>query len=219
MMKKLRIKNSDEQIQARNIFCVGKNYLAHIEEMNSEIPEEPVIFTKPSSTLIFNEDPVHYPDHTENLHYEGELVLLIGETIKNASHKEAADAIIGYAVGLDMTLRDLQKKFKDKSLPWTLAKSFDDSAVLSDVVLKKDYHLREDEDLTLYVNGEIKQKASLSLMINKPAEVVKFLSDRITLHKGDLIFTGTPAGVGAVKKGDKIFVRIDNLPELKTKII
>lgn len=218
-MKFLKIRNSDEKIQVCNIFCVGKNYMAHIKEMNSEIPEEPVIFMKPASTLIFNEGPVHYPDHTENLHYEAELVLLIGKTIKNASLEEADDAIIGYATGLDMTLRDVQKKLKNKGLPWTLAKCFDDSAVLSDVILKKEYQLKEDENISLYQNGELKQRASLSLMINKIAEVVKFLSERITLHKGDLIYTGTPAGVGAVKKGDKLIVKIDNLPDLKTEII
>lgn len=218
-MKNLKIRNSEEKIQVGNIFCVGKNYIAHIEEMNSEIPDEPVIFTKPASTLIFDGDPIHYPNHTADLHYEGELVLVVGETLKNANLEEAENAIIGYGVGLDMTLRDLQKKFKEKGNPWTLSKSFDDSAVLSDIILKKDIDFNGDEVLSLYVNGEIKQEASLSLMVFKPADVVKFLSERITLHKGDLIFTGTPSGVGSVTKGDKLFVRIENLPELKTEII
>lgn len=218
-MKILKLKNSTEEIEVGNIFCVGKNYLAHIEEMNSKIPEEPVIFTKPVSTLRFNNEKIKYPNHTENLHFEAELVLLIGKTLSNASEQEAEEAIIGYGAGLDMTKRDVQKKLKDKGLPWTLAKCFDDSAVLSEIILKSDYKLSGEENLSLYLNEELKQNSSISRMIFKPSEVVKFLSERITLHKGDLIYTGTPSGVGTVVKGDKMVVKIDNLPELETEVI
>ncbi|MFA8342111.1 MAG: fumarylacetoacetate hydrolase family protein [Rhodothermaceae bacterium] len=218
-MRFLKLQNSNEKISIGNIFCIGKNYLAHIEEMDSKIPEEPVMFTKPASTLRFSGEDIKYPCHTENLHYEGELVLVIGKTLCSGTLEEAEDAIFGYGVGLDMTKRDVQKKLKEKGLPWTFAKSFDDSAVLSEIILKSDYKLTGEENLSLYLNEEMKQNSSVSRMIFKPAEVVKYISERITLHKGDLIFTGTPSGVGSVSKGDKLTVKVDNLPVLETKII
>jgi len=218
-MKFLKIQNSSGKITAGNIFCVGKNYVAHIEEMNSKILEEPVIFTKLTSSLRFGNQYIKYPTHTDSLHYEGELVLVIGKKISNATEQEAEEAITGYGVGLDMTKRDIQKNLKEKGLPWTLSKNFDDSVVVSEIILKSDYKLNGDENLSLYLNGKIKQNSPISRMIFKSAFVVKYISERITLNKGDLIFTGTPSGVGAVSKGDRLLVKVDNLPVLETKII
>ena len=217
-MKNLTLKNSNEKIQLNNIICVGRNYAAHAEEFGNEVPEFPLIFLKPTSALIYSGDNISMPEYSNELHHEIELVLLIGTTIKNAGLTEAENAIIGYAVGLDMTLRDLQSKLKEKGHPWTLAKGFDTSAVVSDFVLKKDYLLNNTESISLKVNNELRQDSNLSLMLFKPAEIVKYLSSKMTLSKGDIIFTGTPKGVGKVEKGEELFGTIENVGEVFTQI-
>ncbi|MBU2491913.1 MAG: fumarylacetoacetate hydrolase family protein [Bacteroidetes bacterium] len=218
-MKKIKLKNKEE-IEVGKIVCVGRNYADHAKEMGNEVPDEfPIIFMKPASTIIYSGDKVEHPDYSNNLQHEVELVLLITETIKNGSEKEAEDAIGGYAVGLDMTLRDLQFQYKDKGEPWTLAKVFDGCAVLSDFVSKEDYKLKENENIYLDVNGERKQTSSLNNMIFDIRKIVSYISKKMTLEKGDLIFTGTPAGVSRVVKGDKIKGGIQNVAEVETEII
>lgn len=217
-MKKLLLKNSNETIPLNNIICVGRNYAAHAEELGNAIPEFPLIFLKPTSALIHSGNSIVLPEYSNELHHEIELVLLIGSTIKNADLEEAENAIIGYAVGLDMTLRDLQSKLKAKGHPWTLAKGFDTSAVISEFVLKKDYLLENSESISLKVNNEFRQNSSLSLMLFKPVEIVKYLSSRMTLSKGDIIFTGTPKGVSKVEKGDELSGTIENIGEIFTQI-
>ena len=145
------------------------------------------------------------------MHHEVELVLLIGKTVKNATKTEAEDAIIGYGVGLDMTLRDIQNELKKKGHPWTIAKCFDTSAVVSDFVLKSDYKLTLDEEISLSVNGQIRQKEKLNKMLFSPVEIVEYISSLMTLEEGDLVFTGTPAGVGKVEVGDKLVGEIKNV--------
>ncbi len=176
-------------------------------------------FLKPSSALIYSDGEIIHPEYGNELHHEVELVLLIGETVKKASKTQSEKAIIGYGVGLDMTLRDVQDGLKKKGHPWTLAKCFDTSAVLSDFVLKKDYQLKLDEKLDLKVNGVVKQSDSLESMIFNPAEIVEYISSVMTLEKGDLIFTGTPAGVSRVKRGDMIEAKLGEIAELHCKIV
>ena len=218
-MKKIKLKNSGEEIEIGKIVCVGRNYAEHAKELGSEIPKFPLIFLKPASTVIFSGDKVEHPDYSNNLHHEVELVLLITKTIKNVNLDEAENAIGGYAVGLDMTLRDLQNEFKDKGEPWTLAKVFDGCAVLSEFVSKENYKLNENENIFLEVNGMIKQNSSLDKMIFNVREIVSYISKKMSLEKGDLIFTGTPEGVGRVIKGDKINAGIKNIAEVETEII
>ncbi|MFH1195781.1 MAG: fumarylacetoacetate hydrolase family protein [bacterium] len=218
-MKYLKIKNSSELVSVGKMVCVGKNYEAHAKEMGSDAPGYPLIFLKPPSNLIFSGEPVIHPSYSNNLQHEVELVLYIGEDVKNANDTSAEKAIHGYAVGLDMTLRDLQFQFKEKGEPWTLAKCFDSSAVLSDVTLKSDYQLRGNENISLSVNNEMKQNTSLKNMIFSPAEIVKYISSRMALEKGDLIFTGTPEGVSKVIPGDKIFAGIEIIGTINTEII
>jgi 5-carboxymethyl-2-hydroxymuconate isomerase len=152
------------------------------------------------------------------MHHEVELVLLIGENVKDASETKAEKSISGYGVGLDMTLRDIQSKSKSKGYPWTIAKCFDTSAVLSDFVLKDDFNLSLDEEIYLNVNDDIRQKDQLNKMIFKPDELVQYLSSLMTLEEGDLIFTGTPKGVGKVNKGDVIKAGIDGIGELTVDV-
>ena len=219
-MKFLKFKNHNEQVTIGKIVCVGRNYAAHAKEMGNEIPDEfPIVFLKPASTVIFSGESVVHPTYSKNLQHEVELVLYIGEDIKNANDEEAENAIHGYTVGLDMTLRDLQFKFKEKGDPWTFAKCFDTATVLSEIVLKNEYKIKGNEKILLKVNDELKQSSSIDNMIFSPAQIVKFISTRLKLEKGDLIFTGTPEGVSKVVPGDFIYGEIENIAKIETKII
>jgi acylpyruvate hydrolase len=218
-MKQVKVRNSDIKFTVGKIVCAGKNYKEHAEELGGSLPEFPLIFLKPASAIIFSGDKVIHPSFTENLHYEGELVLLIGEDLKDASLETTERAIIGYTVGLDMTCRDVQFDAMKKGNPWTISKCFDTSAVLTDFVLKKDYQLTLNEKIILKVNGTVKQNSELNKMVYKPAEIVKYISSLMNLEKGDLIFTGTPAGVGRVIKGDKIEAEVTSVARLETEII
>ena len=209
-MKTVRIKNSTQQFTVGKIVCVGRNYAEHAKELGNEVPEKPVVFLKPASALIHSGEKIIHPTFSKDMHHEVELVLLIGKTVKDANKTEAEDAIIGYGVGLDMTLRDIQSELKKKGHPWTIAKCFDTSAVVSDFVLKSDYKLTLDEEISLSVNGQIRQKEKLNKMLFKPAEIVEYISSLMTLEEGDLVYTGTPAGVGKVEVGDKLVGEIQN---------
>lgn len=218
-MKTVTIKNSNEEFVIGKIVCVGRNYAEHAKELGNEVPDKPVLFLKPASALIYSDGEIIHPDYGNELHHEVELVLLIGDMTKNANNIQAEKAIIGYGVGLDMTLRDVQNELKNKGNPWTLAKCFDTSAVVSDFVLKKNYQLKPDEKLELKVNGIVKQSDTLKSMIFSPAEIVEYISSVMILEKGDLIFTGTPAGVSRVNKGDKLEAKLGEVAELVCNVI
>jgi acylpyruvate hydrolase len=218
-MKTARIKNSIEEFPIGKIVCVGRNYSEHAKELGNEVPEKPVLFLKPASAVIYSGGEIIHPDFGNDLHHEVELVLLIGDSIKNADKAQAEKAIIGYGVGLDMTLRDVQNELKKKGNPWTLAKCFDTSAVISDFILKKDYQLKPDEKLELKVNGTVKQSDTLKSMIFNPTEIVEYISSVMKFEKGDLIFTGTPAGVNKVNRGDKLEAKLGEVAELICKVI
>ena len=213
-MHEVKIKNSDQLIPIGKIVCIGRNYAEHAKELGNKVPAKPVLFLKPASAVIYSGENIVHPDFGNDLHHEVELLLLIGRDVKNANLEEAENAIAGYGVGLDMTLRDVQSKLKSKGHPWTLAKCFDTSAVISDFVLKDDYKLSLDNKITLSVNDVIKQKDTLSSMIFNPAELIEYVSSVMTLEKGDLIFTGTPAGVGKVNRGDKLVGKIEGIAEI-----
>lgn len=217
-MKTVKIKNSEREVEVGKIVCVGRNYAKHAEELGNEIPEFPLIFLKPASSLIYSGGEIEFPKDAGEMHHEVELVLLIGQKIKNATEDEAENAIAGYAVGLDLTLRDVQNELKKKGHPWTLAKVFDGSAVISDFVMKDDYKLRGDEKISLKVNDETKQESTLNYMLFDSVQIVKYLSSKFTLEEGDLIFTGTPEGVGPVSIGDKLHAEIQNVAELYASI-
>ena len=213
-MNQITIKTTNEIIPIGKIVCIGRNYTEHAKELGNEVPGKPVLFLKPASAVIYSGEDIIHPSFGNELHHEVELVLLIGAKIKDAALDEADNAIAGYGVGLDMTLRDVQSKLKSKRHPWTLAKCFDTSAVISDFVLKDDYKLSLDNKITLSVNNVIKQKDTLSSMIFNPAELIEYVSSVMTLEKGDLIFTGTPAGVSKVNRGDKLVGKIEGIAEL-----
>jgi len=185
------VKLNGKEITPSKIVCVGRNYVEHIEELNNEIPTEPVIFIKPnsaiSSEIFFNEN--------DCIHYEGEISFLI-----------QSNSLFAVGFGLDLTKRDLQTKLKSKGLPWERAKSFDNSAVFSEfVIFEGDIH---NLHMELYLNSELVQKSGYDLMLNKPVEVLNEISRFLTLEDGDLIMSGTPKGVGAIKVGDTLMGKI-----------
>jgi 2-keto-4-pentenoate hydratase/2-oxohepta-3-ene-1,7-dioic acid hydratase in catechol pathway len=185
------------------IFGIGRNYAAHIEELNNERPDEPVIFTMPETALLHKNRPFYYPSFSSDIHFEVEIVLKICKVGKNIEEKFAHTYYDEIAVGIDFTARDLQQKAKEKGLPWAIAKGFNDAAPLSPFVSKADYDL-EKLNFSLTQNGEVKQTGNTSLMLFSFDYIISYLSKFFILKKGDLIFTGTPKGVGPVKIGDHL---------------
>ena len=218
-MKKIKIKNSSEEVTVGKIVCVGRNYVEHAKELGNEVPEKPVIFLKPTSAIIFSGDKIVHPSFSTDMHHETELVLLIGKTVKDANEKEAEEAISAYGVGLDMTLRDIQTELKKKGHPWTIAKGFDTSAVLSDFISKKEYRLTHDEEIILRVNDTERQHEKLNKMIFTPVQLVEYISTLMTLEEGDLVFTGTPAGVHKAVRGDKLHAEITRIASLECEVV
>ena len=217
-MKTIKIKNSNKEITIGKIVCVRRNYAEHVQELGNTIPEKPVVFLKPVSSVIYSGDEIVCPAFSNDMHHESELVLLIGENIKNADLEISENAITGYGIGLDMTLRDVQSELKKKGHPWTIAKCFDTSTVLSEFIEKSAYQLSLDETISLKVNDEFRQKDQLNKMLFKPAEIVQYISTLMTLEKGDLIFTGTPKGVSKVVSGDKLVAQLDGLIKLECSV-
>jgi len=203
-MKTIKLKNSSREIPIGKIVCVGRNYAEHVHELGNVIHEKPVVFLKTVSSVIYSGDEIVYPSFSNDMHHETELVLLIGEEVKDADPETSERAIAGYGIGLDMTLRDVQSDLKKKGHPWTIAKCFDTSTVLSEFVEKSDYQLTLDETISLKINDEYKQKDQLNKMLHKPIEIVQYISSLMKLEPGDLIFTGTPKGVGKVEVNDKL---------------
>jgi 2-keto-4-pentenoate hydratase/2-oxohepta-3-ene-1,7-dioic acid hydratase in catechol pathway len=193
------------------IFCVGRNYVEHIKELNNERPDEPVIFTKPDTALIRNNAPFYYPEFSKDIHHEVELVLKISKEGKNIEEEFAAKYIDSIGVGIDFTARDLQQKAKTKGLPWDIAKGFNGSAPLADKFIPvADFKNLADINFKLEVNGQLKQQGNTSLMLFPFDNIIAYLSKFFTLKTGDLIFTGTPSGVGPVVPGDKLSAYIEN---------
>lgn len=199
------------------IICLGRNYQKHIEEMHSQPNKDPVIFLKPAIALT-TKKIVELPSDVGSIHYEVELVALIGREGRNIPQEKAIEYIQGYAVGLDLTLRDVQRVAKQKGLPWTLAKGFDDSAPVGSFISASEVPNVYDLNITLYQNGVLRQNSNTSHMIYKLDFLLSYISRFMTLEVGDLFFTGTPEGVGPINPGDVLKGHIDLLPPLEIKI-
>jgi acylpyruvate hydrolase len=217
-MKNIIVKNSNEKFTIGKFVCVGRNYADHIKELGNETPDKPILFLKPSSSVIYSGDKIIYPKFSNELHHEVELLLLIGKDLKDADEKQSAEAIAGYGVGLDMTLRDVQNELKKKGHPWTIAKCFDTSAVISDFVSSKNFNLTLNEEISLSVKGVLRQKEKLNMMIFPPVKLVQYISTVMKLERGDIIYTGTPAGVGSVNSGDTIEAAINGVASLSCTV-
>ncbi len=196
---------SDARFPVRRVYCVGRNYADHAKEMGHDPGREPpFFFSKPADDLVSGVSVLDYPSGTANLHPEVELVVAIGEGGARIPTANSLDHVFGYGVGLDMTKRDVQEEAKRLRRPWDMAKGFDRSAVVSELAPVSDVGHPTTGSITLSVNGEVRQDSDLSQQIWSVAEVIAHLSEQVLLAPGDLILTGTPAGVQAVERGDQI---------------
>jgi acylpyruvate hydrolase len=184
------------------IICVGRNYADHARELNNEVPTEPVIFLKPDSAILKDGKSFYLPDHLGSIHHELEIVLRVCKNGKHIAPRFASDYYDQIGLGIDFTARDLQTKLKNKGLPWELAKGFDGSAVLGDFLPKAQLGEMNALQLELQVNGEKRQEGNTSDLLFSFEAIISFVSQYFSLRQGDLIFTGTPAGVGPVQQGD-----------------
>ena len=215
----LPVAGSDLRYPVRRIFCVGQNYADHVAEMGGSADRDPPIyFTKSAHALLQSGESMPYPPGTQDLHHEIELVIAIGSEATGIDRTAALQAVWGYGVGLDMTRRDLQGIAKKGGKPWDTAKDFDASAIVGALTPADRFQLTE-EKIHLSVNGETRQDSPLANMIWSVPEIVANLSTLYTLLPGDLIMTGTPAGVGPVKVGDELVGTVDRLEPVTTNIV
>ena len=218
------IVGTDEVFPVRRIYCIGRNYAAHAREMGSDPTREPpFFFQKPTDAIQFVQPGTvadhRYPTLTKNYHYEVELVAALKSGGANIPIDQALNHVYGYALGLDMTRRDLQRALGDEKKPWEIGKSFDSSAPIGPIHRVEQVGHFKDQRITLAVNGTTKQNATLAHMIWSVAEQIAKLSEAFELKAGDIIYSGTPENVGPVVKGDVILCKLDGLPDLSVKIV
>ena len=204
----------------RRVYCVGRNYADHAREMGQDPEREPpFFFSKPADALVPGGGAIAYPPQTANLQHEIELVVALADGGANIPVAQALDKVFGYAVGLDLTRRDLQQRAKDKGHPWDLGKGFDQSAPIGELQPASRVGHPQRGSITLEVNGDLRQRGDLGQMSWSVAEVIAKLSESVRLAPGDLIFTGTPAGVSAIVRGDRLRGVVDGVGELTIEIV
>lgn len=207
-----------EKLPIGKILCIGRNYVDHIRELGNEAPAAPVVFMKPASSVIGDGENVVIPAYSSNCHHEAELALLIGTTCRNINAAEALSCLAGYGVAIDLTLRDVQDELKKKGLPWDLAKGFDTACPLSAFIPAEQVADPQNLTITMKVNGELRQNGSTSLMIHSVAQIISHLSSIFTLEPGDIILTGTPAGVSRVVAGDQLSAEIKGVGKIEVSV-
>ena len=212
------VKGTHLRFPVRRIYCVGRNYNDHVVEMGG-VPgrEPPFFFQKPADALLLDGN-FPYPSATRDVHHEVELVVALHSGGKDIAVSNAAQHIYGYAVGIDMTRRDLQGEAKKAGRPWEVGKAFDHSAPIGEIIPKEDTGVLEHAGISLHVNGTQRQSSDISQMIWSVAEVISELSRLFELHAGDIVFTGTPSGVGPVQPGDKLHATIERVGELSLQV-
>jgi acylpyruvate hydrolase len=186
------------------VVCVARNYYEHIRELNNPVPTEPIFFLKPATALQPIAAPIVIPDYSDNCHHETELTVLIGRRLFQADRRQAEAAIVAYGIGLDLTLRDVQQRLKEKGYPWEIAKAFDGSCPLSPLIVADRFDNPQDMRLKLVVNGQTRQDESTRLMITGILDLLVAASQYFSLVPGDLLMTGTPAGVARLQSGDRL---------------
>lgn len=186
------------------IIAIGRNYIEHAKELNNAVPESPVIFMKPDTALLKDNRDFYYPEFSKDIHYEVEVVVRICNEGKHVSEKFAHKYYDAVGLGIDFTARDLQADLKKKGLPWEIAKAFDHSAIISPLLPKKEFENIQNIDFSLKLNSVEVQRGNTANMIFSIDQLISYISQRITLRKGDLLYTGTPAGVGPVNIGDRL---------------
>lgn len=217
-MHQVSLLGENQSFPVGKIICLGRNYLDHIRELGNAVPDRAVIFCKPSSSLLENGGSVVIPTYSDDCHHELELALLIGKQGKFITEETALDYLAGYGVGLDLTLRDLQSELKEKGLPWELAKGFDTSCPLSDFIPAEKVNNPNQLELTLKVNGEVRQQGNTNMMMRSVEQIISEISQFYTLEPGDIILTGTPAGVSRMVSGDRLFGEIEQVGSLEVTV-
>lgn len=208
--------NSEINLPLGKVVCVGRNYADHAAELNNPIPTEPMLFIKPASSVVPMEQPFAVPQGLGSVHFETEMSILIGERLQHADLSAAKAAIAGVGVGLDLTLRDVQDQLKSKGHPWEKAKAFDGACPLSVFVKPDQITDLQDQQIRLTVNGEVRQDGNSSHMLNQVLPLISYISAYFTLEPGDVVLTGTPAGVGPVEPGDALEVELVDLLTVET---
>ena len=215
---KIHLPQHADAVSVTKILCIGRNYVKHAAEMKSEVPDEPMVFLKPPSALIRSGESVVLPPQSRNVHHEVELVAVIGKGGKNIPEAEALDHVAAYAVGLDMTARDVQQAAKDRRHPWSVAKGFDTFAPLGLLTPANEIADPQDLQIQVSVNGEVRQDGQTRDMVFSVADLVAYCSQIFTLTPGDLLYTGTPDGVGPVVDGDQLEATVSGLEPLRVSV-
>ena len=216
----LAILGSAERFPVRRVFCIGRNYAEHAREMGVSVDAgTPMFFCKPADAVVSDDADVPYPPLTDDLQHEVEMVLALGAGGSNVRVEDAPRLIFGYGVGLDLTRRDLQRQVKAKSHPWEIAKAFDHSAPVSALCPASRATPGPETVLCLHVNGELRQRSTLAEMVHGVPQVIAALSTLFELKAGDLIFTGTPSGVAALRRGDRFDAELQDIAHLRGRIV
>lgn len=217
-MHQIKLLGKNQTIAVGKIICLGRNYLDHIRELGNAVPDRAVIFCKPASSLLADGGEIIIPPYSDDCHHELELALLIGKQGKRIDQQQALDYIAGYGVALDLTLRDLQSEMKAKGLPWELAKGFDTSCPISDFVPAERVADPNQLELSLKVNGELRQLGNTNMMMRSVERIISEMSEFFTLEPGDIILTGTPAGVSRLVSGDRLIGEIEQVGTLEVSV-
>lgn len=217
-MYQAHMKDAGKSFAVGKIVCLGRNYVDHIHELGNEIPTSPVIFIKPATSILHHGGQVVIPPFSSDCHHEIELAVLIGRPGSKVSEARAMELVEGYGVAIDLTLRDVQSRQKEKGLPWEIAKGFDTACPLSDFVPADQVSDPHNLQLTLSVNDEIRQDGSTALMMRRIPQFISEVSQIFTLLPGDILLTGTPAGVGPIKSGDLVRAVIAGVAELEVTV-
>jgi 2-keto-4-pentenoate hydratase/2-oxohepta-3-ene-1,7-dioic acid hydratase in catechol pathway len=210
--------DSSSRVRIGKIICLARTYKEHAREMNTVVTEDPLLFLKPTSSVIFDHDTIIIPKRSQCLHHEVELGIIIGKKGKHITEENARQYILGYLVALDITARDIQAVAKKNGWPWAIAKGFDTFAPLSDAVTKEKVPHPQNLNLMLRINGVVKQRANTDQLIYSVERIISFISEIMTLERGDLILTGTPEGVGEIKDGDVLEAQLDSLCSLTVDV-
>lgn len=205
------IDGSAIDLPAGKVVCVGRNYADHAKELGNAVPDAPILFIKPASALTPFNDQIQIPTGLGEVHHEIEMAVLIGDKLSRATAKEVQWSIAGYGLALDLTLRDIQTTLKEKGHPWERAKAFDGACPVSGFVDARGVSVRQTLDISLAINGELRQQGNTAQMLFPTFELIAHMSESFTLEPGDLILTGTPAGVGPLQHGDKLEAKLGNL--------
>jgi len=212
------VKLDGRDIPVGKVVCIGRNYAEHIKELGNQTPDKPVIFIKPASAILPSGGTIVIPNYADDCHHEIELAVLIGKSAKNVTAAEAPGYVSGYAVALDLTLRDVQSAQKSKGLPWEIAKAFDTSCPISDFVPAGQVTDPQNLQLKLTVSGEVRQDGNTRDMMRSIAELIAAASSYFTMEEGDILLTGTPSGVGRIASGDQLEASIEQVGKLNVAV-